>query len=109
MVATVDTSRRLVRRGATRRSLALTVNEVLTSVAVVAVVILPWVLGGWSPSPREFVPSLLLALAVGFTSTATVIMSIFDLGSLPGAVDRTPESAAATPVGAGSPTRRPTR
>lgn len=109
VVATVDTSRRLVRRGATRRSLPLTVNEVLTSLAVVAVVVLPWVLGGWVPSARDFVPSLLLALAVGFTSTATVILSIFDLGSLPGPVDRTPGSAAAISPGDVSPAPPTTR
>lgn len=78
VVATIDTSRRIVKRGATRRSLALALNEILTSLAVVALVALPWVLGGWIPSPRDFIPSLLLALAIGFTSTATVIMSIFD-------------------------------
>lgn len=78
VVATVDTSRRIVKKGATRRSLALAANEVLTSLAVVTLVALPWILGGWIPSPSDFVPSLLLALAIGFTSTATVIMSVFD-------------------------------
>lgn len=78
VVATVDTSRRIAKRGATRMSLALAANEILTSLAVVALVVLPWILGGWIPSPSDFVPSLLLALAIGFTSTATVIMSVFD-------------------------------
>lgn len=78
VVATADTSRRIVKKGATRRSLALAANEILTSLAVVALVALPWILGGWIPSPSDFIPSLLLALAIGFTSTATVIMSVFE-------------------------------
>src|SRR5690606_8001095 len=78
VVATVDTSRRIVKQGATRRSFALAANEILTSLAVVALVVLPWILGGWIPSPSDFVPSLLLALTIGFTSTATVIMWVFD-------------------------------
>jgi hypothetical protein len=78
VAATVDTTRRIVKWGATRKSFALTANEILTSLAVVALAVLPWILGGWIPSRSDFVPSLLLALAIGFTSTATVIMSVFD-------------------------------
>ena len=36
---------------------------------------LPWVIGGWVPSPGAFVPSLLLLLATGFSSTAALIMA----------------------------------
>lgn len=78
MVATVDTTRRIVKKGATRKSPALAANEIITSLAVVAMAVLPWILGGWMPTPSDFVPSLLLALTIGFTSTATVIMSVFD-------------------------------
>ena len=83
VVATVDTSRRITKRGATRRSLALAANEILTSLAVVVLVVLPWILGGWVPSPGDFVPSLLLSLAIGFTSTTTVTMSVFDAEHVP--------------------------
>lgn len=78
VVATVETTRRIVKKGATRKSPALAANEILTSLAVVALAVLPWILGGWLPSRTDFVPSLLLSLAIGFTSTATVIMSVFD-------------------------------
>lgn len=78
VAATVDTSRRIAKGGATRRSLALAANEILTSVAVVALVVLPWTLGGWVPSRSDFVPSLLIALAIGVTSTAAVTMAVFD-------------------------------
>jgi hypothetical protein len=78
VVATVDTTRRIVKKGATRKSPAMAANEICTSLAVVALAVLPWALGGWIPSPMDFVPSMLLALAIGFTSTAMVIMSVFD-------------------------------
>ncbi|MEV1294753.1 hypothetical protein [Pseudonocardia sp. NPDC049635] len=97
MAATVDTTRRIVKRGATRRSFALAANEILTSLAVVALAVLPWILGGWIPSRTDFVPSLLLSLAIGFTSTATVIMSVFDADEM--------SSSAPEPV---APPRRPT-
>ena len=78
VVATVDTTRRIVKKGATRKPPALAANEICTSLAVLALAVLPWIPGGWIPSPSDYVPSLLLALAIGFTSTATVIMSVFD-------------------------------
>lgn len=99
VVATVDTTRRILKRGATGKSPALAVNEACTSLAVVALIVLPWILGGWIPAPGDFVPSLLVALAVGFTSTATVIMSVFD-------AERTPAPA---PERAASPRPSPTR
>jgi hypothetical protein len=83
VVATVDTTRRILKKGATGRSPALAANEAITTSAVATLVVLPWILGGWIPSPRDLVPSLLLALAIGFTSTATVIMSVFDAERTP--------------------------
>lgn len=91
VVATVDTTRRVLKKGATRRSPALATNEAFTSFAVVALVVLPWTLGGSTPSASDYLPSLLLALAIGFTSTATVIMSVFD-------AERTPVPAPEAPV-----------
>lgn len=100
VTATVDTSRRIAKRGATGRSPALAANEILTSLAVVALVVLPWIFGGWIPSRSDFVPSLLLALAIGFTSTTTVIMSVFDAEEISAPA---PEPALRSP---GSTTRR---
>ncbi|PMZ12151.1 hypothetical protein C1Y08_30660, partial [Pseudomonas sp. FW306-02-F02-AA] len=60
---------------------------------VVAMAVLPWILGGWMPTPSDFVPSLLLALTIGFTSTATVIMSVFDAEKT-----STPTSESAAPT-----------
>lgn len=108
VVATVDTTRRVVKNGATGTSPALAANEICTSLAVVALATLPWILGGWIPSPSDFVPSLLLALAIGFTSTATVIMSVFDAErtSVPALNSAAPCWAASRPPYAGE---RPVR
>jgi len=78
MVATVDTTRRIAKKGAKSKSGTLAANEICTSLVVVALAILPWIHGGWIPSRAEYVASLLLALAIGFTSTSAVIMSVFD-------------------------------
>lgn len=78
VAATVDTSRRIMARGATHMSPSVAVNEIATTVLVLLLVVLPWAAGGWLPPPSAFVPSLLLALVAAFTSTATVVMYTFD-------------------------------
>jgi hypothetical protein len=61
------------------QSVALTGNQIVFAIAVALLISLPWLLDGWTPQTSAFVPSLLLALAVGFSSTAALVMSIFDL------------------------------
>ncbi|TYP89025.1 hypothetical protein [Blastococcus xanthinilyticus] len=78
VAATVDTSRRIMARGATHMSPSVAVNEIATTVLVLLLVVLPWAAAGWLPPPSAFVPSLLLALVAAFTSTATVVMYTFD-------------------------------
>lgn len=78
IMMTVDTGRRLSGIGGSGVSRALVVNEWLTSAAVLAAIVLPWVLGGWVPESSAFAPSLLLLLAAGFESTAALVMSHFD-------------------------------
>src|SRR5690606_10394434 len=56
--ATVDTTRRITKKGATGESRALAANEVVTSLAVLILAVLPWILGGWTPERSDFVPSL---------------------------------------------------
>lgn len=75
---TVDTGRRLLAGKRSGTSTAFVINEWLTSAAVVAIVVLPWVLDGWTPSSAAFLPSLILALGSGFASTAALVMTNFD-------------------------------
>jgi hypothetical protein len=46
--------------------------------AVIAIVALPWILGGWAAAPEAYVPSMLLLLITGFSSTAALVMAQFD-------------------------------
>jgi len=78
VLSTVDTGRRMLMRGGSGDSNALLVNQWLCTAAVVVLVALPWVIGGWAPSATAFIPSILIALAAGFTSTVALIMTQFD-------------------------------
>ncbi|MEW2429756.1 hypothetical protein AB0877_17235 [Micromonospora sp. NPDC047644] len=74
---TANTTYRTLARGASAISTAFVINEVATTAAVVVLVTLPWVLGGWVPPPSAFVPSLLLALGSGFFSIVALVMTLF--------------------------------
>ena len=78
VVSTVDTGRHIVARGASGASRALLVNHWFCTAAVIAVIALPWILGGWAAVPEAYVPSLLLLLVTGFSSTAALVMAQFD-------------------------------
>ena len=78
VLMTIETGRRTLAGGKSKMSRAFVINEWVTSTAVLAAMILPWVLGGWLPGPADFVPTLLLVLASGFASTAALVMAQFD-------------------------------
>jgi hypothetical protein len=77
-LSTVDTSMRMLRRGSSGDSTLVVVNQWACTAAVVVLVALPWVIGGWVPPATAFIPSVLLALAAGFASTVGLIMRQFD-------------------------------
>jgi hypothetical protein len=79
VAANVDTVLRM--RAAAREvtSFALVANEIASTVAVVILVVLPWALGGWRPTPEDLAPALLLALGAGFLSTCALVMAVFDM------------------------------
>lgn len=78
VLSTVDTGWRMLMHGGSGGSTALLVNQWTSTAGVVVLVALPWVIGGWAPPATAFVPSILIALAVGFASTAALIMAQFD-------------------------------
>lgn len=78
VLSTVDTGRRMLMQGGSGDSTALVANQWTSTAAVVVLVALPWVIGGWVPPATAFIPSILIALAAGFASTAALIMSQFD-------------------------------
>ena len=54
-------------------------NEVAGTVGVLALLLIPWLLGGLHPSREDFTWAILLSLLVGFFSTSTVLLSVFDI------------------------------
>jgi hypothetical protein len=78
LLSTVDTGRRILMGGRSGVSRALVVNQWVSTAGVVVLVSLPWIIGGWVPPATAFIPSILIALGVGFTSTAALIMTVFD-------------------------------
>jgi hypothetical protein len=79
LAANLDTAARI--RAVTRAtgSTALLVNELVGSAAVVAIVALPWVLGGLHPSREDLTWAILLAFAAGFASISALVLFVLDL------------------------------
>jgi hypothetical protein len=69
-------------------STALLVNEVVATVMVVMLVVLPWALGGLHPTREDLTWAILLSFAAGFLSISATVMSAFDIGR-PEATPRT--------------------
>jgi len=78
VVSSLDTTRRILKKGDSGLSRGLLINHWFCTVAVGAIVILPWIMGGWPPHPEAYIPSMLLSLIVGFTSTVSLVMAQFD-------------------------------
>lgn len=79
VLSTVDTGRRIMALAKSDASTILVVNQWVCSGAVVVLITLPWVIGGWIPPATAFIPSMLLALAAAFSSTVALIMDQFDV------------------------------
>ena len=55
------------------------VNELVGSTAVVAIVALPWILGGLHPTREDLAWAILLAFAAGFASISALVLFVLDL------------------------------
>jgi hypothetical protein len=49
------------------------------TVGVVAIVLLPWVLGGFDPTREDLTWAILIAFGTAFLSLVTLLLSVFDL------------------------------
>lgn len=78
----VDTAVRIRAVARATGSTALLVNEILGTVAVVALVAVPWILGGLRPSREDLTWSILLAFAAGFISIGALVLSVFDMAAV---------------------------
>jgi enamine deaminase RidA (YjgF/YER057c/UK114 family) len=81
IAANVDSA---VRVGTTRITGARTllVNEIAGTAGVVAIVALPWILGGARPDREDLTLASLLALATAFFSVGAVVLAAFDIWRL---------------------------
>jgi hypothetical protein len=76
--STVDTARRILALMGPRPSMGVLINNWFSAAAVVAIVALPWIIGGWLPSAEAYMPSIILALLAGFSSIAILVIMQFD-------------------------------
>jgi hypothetical protein len=78
VAANVETAVRV--RGIAGRtgSNALLLNEVLGTIAVAALVVVPWALGGLHPSREDLTWAILLSFASGFLSVSALVLSVLD-------------------------------
>jgi hypothetical protein len=60
-------------------STSLFVNEILGTVGVVGIVLVPWVLGGFHPTREDLTWAILLSFATGFLSICALVLSAFDI------------------------------
>src|SRR5829696_392870 len=80
VAANLDTAARIRAFVKVVGSSSFPLNEVGGTVAVLALVLIPWLLGGLHhPSREDFTWAILLSLLVGFFSTSTVLLSVFDI------------------------------
>ncbi|MGH2642272.1 MAG: hypothetical protein ACRDGO_11295, partial [Actinomycetota bacterium] len=79
IAANVDSALRV--RGVKRAtgSTALVVNEIVTTAMTLALLSVPWILGGLRPTRQDFAWSILLAFAAGLLSIGAIVMSAFDV------------------------------
>lgn len=79
VAANYDTAVRIWPVWKATRSTALLLMEVVTTVAVVVLVVVPWALGGLEPTREDLTWAILLAFAAGFLSIMATTMSAFDM------------------------------
>ncbi|MGH2545507.1 MAG: hypothetical protein ACRDHJ_01350 [Actinomycetota bacterium] len=82
VAANIDSAVRVRGVAKVTGSTALLVNEVVTSVLALALVALPWVLGGLRPTREDLTLAIILAFAAGLLSIGATVMSAFDIARL---------------------------
>jgi hypothetical protein len=79
LAANYDSAARIWAVWRVTRSTALLLNEVMTSVLALALIVIPWVLGGLYPTREDLTWSILLSFGAGFLSIIATVMSAFDI------------------------------
>jgi hypothetical protein len=78
LAANIDTFMRIWVVARVTGSAVLLVNEILGTVAVLFLVVLPWALGGLHPTREDLTWAILISFAAGFLSVGALVLSVFD-------------------------------
>jgi hypothetical protein len=62
-------------------STALVLNEIVGTIGVVFIVLLPWILGGIDPSREDLTWAVLVSFFTAFVSLVAMVLSAFDIAS----------------------------
>jgi hypothetical protein len=81
VAANVETLLRMRPFAAATKVPVFVVNELLGSVLVLVLVVLPWALGGFDPTREDLTWAILLAFAAGLLSVSALVLSVFDTGT----------------------------
>jgi hypothetical protein len=82
LAANIDTVRRIGESTRVTRSWGLLVNEIVTTVLSLTLIVLPWILGGLHPDREDLTWAILIAFAAGFLSICATVLSAFDMARL---------------------------
>lgn len=101
LAANVDTARRARATASGSHTSIWIVNEVVGTIAVVALVVTPWALGGFHPSREDLTWAILLSLGAGFVSVSALVLSVIDTGRYDASIQKAPPPPSLSP---GAPT-----
>ena len=67
--------------------------EVVGTILVIVMAIIPLAAGGFAPDREDLVPGLLLGLAIGFLSTCVLVLTLFDIARIERSSDDPPAAS----------------
>jgi hypothetical protein len=79
LAANVDTIIRVRAVARVTESNVFLVNEVVGTMAVLVLVSIPWILGGFHPTREDLTWAILLSFASGFLSVGALVLSLLDM------------------------------
>ena len=78
IAANVETALRVRSVGLPGQPRTLLLNEIVGTIGVLLIAVLPWAIGGWRPGREELTLAALLALGTAFVSVGAMALCAFD-------------------------------
>ena len=76
-------------------------NEVIGTVGILALIKLPWVLGGLNPTREDLTSAILISFATAFLSVFAVVMSVLDVSRTQRRAEAVASDSTCSPLGPG--------